>query len=74
MSDAVLVALISLAGVIITTIVSGNIIKYRIDQLEKKVDIHNGYAEKFAESGKDIALIQQRLESVEQMIKDAVSR
>lgn len=64
MSDTVIVALISLAGIIITTIVSSNVIKLRLDSLEKKVDIHNGYAAKFGDIQTDIAVIKERIEHI----------
>lgn len=34
----------------------------RLDNIEKKLDIHNGYAEKFEEIGKDIAEIKTKVE------------
>lgn len=34
----------------------------RLDRLEKKVDEHNGYAKKFEEIGKDIAIIKTEIE------------
>lgn len=72
MSDTVLVALIGFFGMIasaaISAIVSSALIKYRIEELEKKVDIHNGYAAKFAESSKDIALIQQDIEHIKEKL------
>lgn len=36
----------------------------RLDRLEKKVDEHNGYAKKFEEIGKDIAIIKTELEFI----------
>ena len=33
----------------------------RLDRLEKKVDEHNGYAKRFEEIGKDIAVIKTEL-------------
>lgn len=72
MSDTVLVALISLAGIVISgvisAIVSSSLIKYRIEKLEKKVDIHNGYAEKFAEISTDIALMKQDISYIKERI------
>lgn len=32
----------------------------RLDAIEKKLDVHNGYAEKFAESSKHLAIIDER--------------
>lgn len=34
----------------------------RLDRLEKKVDEHNGYAQKFEEIGNDIAIIKTKVE------------
>ncbi len=33
----------------------------RLKAVEKKLDIHNGYAERFAEIGKDIAVIKTEI-------------
>lgn len=37
-------------------------IKDKLDRLEKKVDEHNGYAKRFEEIGKDIAVIKAEIE------------
>ena len=34
----------------------------RLDVIEKKLDEHNGYAKKFEEIGKDIAVIKKEIE------------
>lgn len=34
----------------------------RLDTIEKKIDIHNGYAEKFGDIQKDIAVIKKDIE------------
>lgn len=39
-----------------------------IKKLEKKVDIHNGYAEKFAENSKSLAVLATRMENIEKKI------
>lgn len=70
---AIIVAIISFAGVIVSGIISAviasSLIKYRVEQLEKKVDIHNGYAKKFADyseamvgAKKDIEWIKKEME------------
>lgn len=50
MSDAVLVALLSLAGTVIGSLVgiltANKLTNYRIEQLEKKVDKHNSVVER----------------------------
>ena len=38
--------------------------KDRLDSLEAKIDIHNGYAERFAEIGTDIAVIKTQIENL----------
>ena len=43
MSDAVIVALASLAGTGLTVFGGVKLITYRIEQLEKKVEKHNGF-------------------------------
>lgn len=49
MKEALIVAipsLISLAGIIITAIITNSLVSYRVGQLEKKVDKHNNIIER----------------------------
>lgn len=39
-------SLISLAGIIITAVITNSLVKYRVEQLEKKVDKHNNLIER----------------------------
>ena len=39
-------SLISLAGIIITALITNSLVKYRVEQLEKKVDKHNNLIER----------------------------
>ena len=39
-------SLISLVGIIITALITNSIMKYRIEELEKKVDKHNNLIER----------------------------
>ena len=41
----------------------------RLDSIEKKLDEHNGYAEKFGEIQKDIAIVKTKMEHLEETIK-----
>lgn len=41
----------------------------RLDAIEKKIDVHNGYAEKFEEIGKDIAIIKTEMEFLRKEIE-----
>jgi hypothetical protein len=36
----------------------------RLSAIERKLDIHNGYAEKFSEIGKDIAVIKTEIKTL----------
>lgn len=46
MNEILINAGVSLAGIIITAIASNQLIKYRIDKLEQKVDKHNQVIER----------------------------
>ena len=39
-------SLISLAGIIITALITNSLVKYRVEQLAKKVDKHNNLIER----------------------------
>jgi len=54
MSENIVIALI---GAAVSLVGSASLINWRLKSLEKKVDEHNGYAQKFAESSKDLALM-----------------
>lgn len=79
MSDAVIVAIITgLCAVFGQWLISRNQIKQkkiddavrdariedRLNSLEAKVDMHNGYAERFAEIGTDIAVIRNDIHNL----------
>ena len=44
--NEIIVALISLAGIVITSIISNSLIKWRISALEEKVEKHNKLIER----------------------------
>lgn len=58
MSETLINGLISLAGVIGTAIITNSLIKYRIEQLEKKVDKHNTVIER-------VFKLEQKVEDLE---------
>lgn len=58
MSETLINGLISLAGVIGTAIITNSLIKYRIEQLEKKVDKHNTVIER-------VFKLEQKVEDIE---------
>lgn len=67
MDSTVLVALLSLVGTLVGTLggiaVSAKLTNYRLEQLEKKVDKHNGFAEK-------IPLLEEKLRVANNRIAD----
>lgn len=69
MSSEVIVALLSLAGTLLGTfggiIASSKLTNYRIAQLEKKVDKHNGFGEKIPVIQEQIKVINHRIEDLE---------
>ncbi len=73
-TSTVIVALISLVGTLTGSlcgiIVSSKLTNYRIEQLEKKVDKHNNFAEKIPIINERIEEITRRLEVVERERED----
>lgn len=65
----VIVAVISLFGTLCGSLggilVSSKITSYRLEQLEKKVDKHNGFAEKIPLINEQIKAIGKRLDRLE---------
>ena len=68
MNNEVLTALFALIGTAIGTgggiIASAKLTAYRIEQLEKKVDKHNGFAERIPLLEKDIRNIYHQLDEI----------
>ena len=71
MSDAVLVALIALAGSglgsVLGILVSSKLTQYRLEQLEKKVEVHNQVIDR-------VYKLEERTELQEEKIKVANHR
>ncbi len=69
MSETIIIALISLVGTLAGSLggilVSSKMTNYRIEQLEKKVDKHNNFAEKIPIINEQIKVINHRLEDLE---------
>ena len=69
MTETIIVALISLAGTLIGSLggigVSSKMTNHRIEQLEKKVDKHNNFAEKIPIINVQIENINHRLDELE---------
>ncbi len=71
MNDGIVSALVALVGTMIGTfggiVTSGKLTNYRIEQLEKKVDAHNGFAMK-------IPILEERLKAMQNKINDIEER
>ena len=69
MSETIIISLISLVGTLAGSLggilVSSKMTNYRIEQLEKKVDKHNNFAEKIPIINVQIETINHRLDELE---------
>lgn len=67
--ETIIVALITLAGTIgsgvLSAVISNNLIKYRVEQLEKKVDKHNNLIDRMYKAESDIKVINEEIENLE---------
>ena len=67
--DTIIVALITLVGTIgsgvLSVVISNNLIKYRVEQLEKKVDKHNNLIDRMYKAESSIKLIQEEIDNLE---------
>ena len=66
MTEQIIVSLVAFLGTALGTlggiVTSSKLTNYRLEQLEKKVDKHNGFAEK-------MPLLEQRITSLENTVK-----
>ncbi len=69
MPNEVIVAVLALVGTLIGTfggiVTSSRLTAYRIEQLERKVDKHNGFAEKIPVIQEQIKVINHRIDDLE---------
>lgn len=67
--ETIIVAIIALIGTIssgiLSVIISNNLMKYRVEQLEKKVDKHNNLIDRMYKAESNIKLIQEEVEQLE---------
>lgn len=72
MTDTILTALIAFAGTLLGTfggiLTSAKLINYRIEQLEKKVDKHNNFAERIPVIENKISVCDHRIEDLEKKV------
>lgn len=65
MSESIIVAALSLAGTALGSWSGAKLTGYRIEQLEKKVDRHNHFAERLPVVEEQIKVINHRIEALE---------
>ena len=65
MTEAIIVAVFSLAGNALGVLAGLRLMAYRIEQLEKKVERHNNFAERMPVIEEQIKVINHRLEDLE---------
>lgn len=65
MAEAIVVGLLSLLGTCIGSLGGMRLMSYRIEQLEKKVDKHNHFAERMPVVEEQIKVINHRVEDLE---------
>ena len=67
--ETIIVAIITLIGTIgsgiLSAVISNNLIKFRVEQLEKKVDKHNNLIDRMYKAESSIKLIQEEVENLE---------
>ena len=54
-------SLVSLAGIIITAIITNSLVKYRVGELEKKVEKHNTLIERMYVVETEVSDIKERM-------------
>ena len=65
MTDTVIVAIISLLGTLLGSFGGTQLVKYRIEQLEKKVEKHNSIVEKTYILEEKVKVANYRIEDLE---------
>lgn len=68
MSDTIIVAICSLIGTMAGSFGGMKLMSYRIEQLEKKVDKHNGFAERIPVIEEKLAVANHRIDDLEHKV------
>lgn len=68
MSDTVIVGLLSLAGTFIGSWGGLRLMSYRIEQLEKKVDKHNNFAQRMPVLEEQMKVANHRIDDLERKV------
>ena len=69
MNGEILVAVLSLVGTLIGAFSGHRLTAYRIQQLEKTVEAHNGFARRMPVVEEQIKVINHRITDIEEVIK-----
>ncbi len=72
MRDTIIVSLLSLAGTLIGSFGGMRLMSYRIEQLEKKVDKHNNFAERIPVLEEKQKVADHRIEDLENERRETV--
>lgn len=64
MSDTIIVAMLSFAGTCIGSLAGIGLIKYRIEQLEKKVEKHNNVMERTFKLEEDVMYLKENIKEL----------
>ena len=70
MLESVIVGILSLTGTIIGSFSGMRLMSYRIEQLEKKVDKHNNFAERMPVVEEKMKVCEHRIEDLESAEKE----
>ncbi len=65
MNSEILIAILSFAGTLVGSFGGMKLMSYRIEQLEKKVDKHNHFAERMPVVEEQLKVVNHRLEDLE---------
>lgn len=68
MSDVVIVAIVSFLGTLVGSFGGMQLVKYRIEQLEKRVEKHNSFAERIPVIEEHIKGLDQRIDDLEKKV------
>lgn len=66
----IIIALLAFAGTTIGTIAGSKLTAYRIEQLEKKVDKHNAFAERIPVIETKVEDLTRRVDDIEEIIRE----
>lgn len=68
MSDVVIVAIVSFLGTLVGSFGGMQLVKYRIEQLEKRVEKHNNFAERIPILEEKVTVANHRIDDLEHKV------